>query len=127
MSFYGKLTGLVLSHLIVGSSAVFAQTDDPAPSERPGLDRLVQSSITITEFLDENRDVGEQQAEAIRNFYFIAKDSCVDVVASIAEACEIYQVGTEANVSETATMGRRINVTGTVMMKVRFESRAGGD
>ena len=84
----------------------------------------VQSSFTSTVPLDETSDIASQQVESLRAFYKMAATSCVDVLATVADSCEIYRLTTSVNVMETATKGRRLTVNGNITMKVKFKDAA---
>jgi hypothetical protein len=91
---------------------------------RPGQTATVQSTFNSTVRLDETADIAAQQIGALRDFYKMAAGSCADVLATVADQCEISRMTTSVNISETATQGRRLNVNGSVIMNVEFKKPA---
>jgi hypothetical protein len=92
---------------------------------RPGHASTVQSTFNSTRALDETSDVTAQQIEALRNFYKMAAGSCADVLATVADQCEISRITTSTNITERGNRGRHLSVNGTVVMNVEFKKPAG--
>jgi hypothetical protein len=92
---------------------------------RRGQMTTVQSSFSSSVPLDENSDIASQQLESLRTFYKTAQSSCAEVLATVADSCEIFRLSTNVNVQETATKGRRLTVNGQITMKVEFKAGTG--
>lgn len=98
-----------------------AQDFMPERTIRPGQPETVQSTFNATMPLDETRDIAAQQLESLRGFYKMASGSCAEVLATVADSCEIVRLTTAVNITETATKGPRMTISGTVVMKVDFK------
>ncbi|WP_311028601.1 hypothetical protein [Mesorhizobium koreense] len=92
---------------------------------RPGQTSTVQSTFNSTTALDETSDVTAQQIGSLRNFYKIAAASCAEVLATVADQCEISRITTSVNIMERGTRGRHLSVNGTVVMNVEFKKPGG--
>jgi hypothetical protein len=92
---------------------------------RPGQTSTVQASFNSTTALDETSDITAQQIKSLRNFYKVAAGSCADVLATVADQCEISRITTSVNIMERGTRGRHLSVNGTVVMNVEFKKPAG--
>ena len=113
--------------LILGLSGASAQpafTQDFVTERtiRPGQMETVQSTFNATMPLDETKDLATQQLEALRSFYKMASGSCSEVLATVADSCEIARLTTGVNITETASKGPRMTIAGTIVMKVTFKN-----
>ncbi len=103
----------------------FSQDYPADRAMRQGQMNTLQSTFNSTTILDDTSDVASQQLESLRAFYKLAERSCVDVLATVADTCEIYRMTTTVNVMETGAKGRRLTVNGSIVMKVDFKKNAG--
>lgn len=111
--------------LVTATSPVLSQEQYVRPL-RPGEDgsTRIQSSFSMTLPVKDDQDAAAQQEAALRSFYKVAAGSCAMVVETVADACEIVGMTTNANGRNRnidGYGGSQITVTGQITMKVKFK------
>jgi hypothetical protein len=88
---------------------------------RPGAENTLQSSLSMSISVDDDKDLESQQEEALRSLYKLAGRSCALVLETIADKCEIKNMTTNVRSDDTGQRARRLTVTAQVMMHVDFK------
>jgi hypothetical protein len=105
------------------AAPAFSQSNIVHERMRPGQDNSVQSSISTTVPLADNTDSIAEQENVLRSFYKMAEGSCVVVLETVADSCEISRITTNTRVDDSNSRGSRLTLSGQISMKVTFKSR----
>ncbi|MDE1990919.1 MAG: hypothetical protein KGI75_00370 [Rhizobiaceae bacterium] len=94
------------------------------PNQLPEGYISVQSGISLSIPMTDG-DNEKQQQDAIKSFYRIAASNCAALLDTIADACEISGLSSNADIANIDGRGPRLMVRGQVTMAVKLKPGTG--